>query len=331
MMPRSPYSPFPLLRLALEYRRALLGVPLGAALVAIAVGLVLGASYRAESSFKPQAEGSELARFSGLASQLGINLPAAMGESAESLDFYARLTRSRALLGGVVQREYPLDDGPGTLVEHYGQGGGTESQRLLRTVERLSADVQAQLDASSGVVTVRTKAKSAALAEQINRAILDEVNRFNLEVRQTQASAERQFVEGQVAQAQQELQAAEAELSAFMERNRRFEEWPQLRFEAARLQRRVDLQQQVYTTLVQARERSRLDEVRNTPVITILDPPEGSAKRKRGLLTKAVLGAVLGLTVVLSWIFLREYTGRLRREYPEEYEQLRSAAPRVRA
>ena len=329
MMPRSPYSPFPLVRLLLEHRRALLGVPFAAALVAVVVGLVMGATYRAESSFKPQAEGSDLARFSGLASQLGINLPAAMGESGESLDFYARLTRSRALLGAVAQREYPLPKGRGSLLEYYDAGGRSPEERLLKTVEELAGDLQVQADMNSGVIGIRTRARGAALAEQVNRAILDEVNRFNLEVRQTQASAERQFVEGQVAQAQQELQAAEAELGAFMERNRRYEEWPQLRFEAARLQRRVDLQQQVYTTLVQARERSRLDEVRNTPVITILDPPEGSAKRKRGLLTKAVLGAVLGLVLVLSWIFLREYTGRLRREYPEEYEQMRAAAPKV--
>jgi alpha-tubulin suppressor-like RCC1 family protein/capsule polysaccharide export protein KpsE/RkpR len=331
MTERSTYSPFPLIDLALDNAKLLIGVPLAAAVFAVLLGLVTGGRYNAESSFKPQSEQGELARFSGLAAQFGIDMPG--GARGESVDFYARLVRSRALLADVVRRDYDVGGEPArraSLIELYHVRGDGAAQ-LRKAVDKLTRNIAVDADLNAGVIAVRTRDRNGAVAEQVNRAILDEVNRFNLERRQSQAMAERRFVEAQVARSRDDLAAAEQELGAFMQSNRRYEEWPQLRFEAARLQRQVDLQQQVYTTLLQALERARLDEVRNTPVITILDHPEGSAKRARKLVQTAVLGGVLGLTLVLAFIFLRDYTNRLRSEYPEEYARVRGRRPWVAA
>jgi alpha-tubulin suppressor-like RCC1 family protein len=329
MTERPTYSPFPLINLALDNARLLIAVPLAAAVVAVLLGLLFGGRHTAHSSFRPQGDQQDLNRLSGLAAQFGIDVPG--GNRGESVDFYARLVRSRALLEDVVQREYLIDGSRrATLIELYDVPGSGATQ-LRRTVERLSRRVSVEADLNAGVVGIRTRDRSGSVAEQINRAILDEVNRFNLERRQSQASAERSFVEAQAARAREDLTKAEEELSLFMQTNRRYEEWPQLRFEAARLQRQVDLQQQMVMTLSQGLERARLDEVRNTPVITILDRPEGSAKRERKLFQKAVLGGVLGLTLVLAFLFLRDYTDRLRQQYPDEYARVRKRRPWVAA
>jgi alpha-tubulin suppressor-like RCC1 family protein len=324
MTERSTYSPFPLINLALDNARLIIGVPLAAAVVAVVIGLLMGGRYTAESSFRPQNEQTELNRLSGLAAQFGIDVPGGGGGGrGESVDFYTRLTRSRALLEDVARREYVIDGGrTATLVELYGMPG-SGAEQLRRTVEALTRNVAVDADINAGIVGIRTRDRRQDVSEQINRAILDELNRFNLERRQSRAAAERQFVEAEVTRARRDLAEAEEQLGAFMETNRRFEEWPQLRFEAARLQRQVDLRQQVFTSLTQALEQSRLEEVRNTPVVTIIDHPEGSSKRRRGLAQKAVLGAFLGLTLVLALLFAREYTRRLRQQYPEEYHRVR--------
>jgi alpha-tubulin suppressor-like RCC1 family protein/uncharacterized protein involved in exopolysaccharide biosynthesis len=329
-MSDSNYSPFPLINLAIDNARLLLAVPIAAAAIAVAFGLLFGGSYAAESSFKPQSEQSEVGRFSGIAAQFGIDVGG--GGTGESIDFYARLARSRALLEEVAQTEFivPETGRRATLVELYGQDGSDATQ-LRNTVDILARRVGVDTDINAGVVSVYTRATHASLAEQINRAILDGVNRFNLERRQSQAAAERRFVEAQVARARADLNRAEAEISEFMQSNRRYEEWPQLRMEAARLQRQVDLQQQVFTTLTQALERSRLDEVRNTPVITIIDQPEGSARRQRRLAQRALLGGLLGFTLIFTFIFLRDYASRLRRQYPEEFERIRQRRPWIAA
>jgi alpha-tubulin suppressor-like RCC1 family protein len=330
MNERSTFSPFPLINLALDNARLLIGIPLAAAVSAVVIGLLLGGRHTAESSFRPQNEQVEMNRLSGLAAQFGIEVPGS-GSRGESVDFYTRLARSRALLEDVSKREYRLGDGAtATLIELYDMPG-TGTEQLRRTVDALRRNVAVDADLNAGVVAIRTRDRRGGVAEQVNRAILDELNRFNLERRQSRATAERRFVEKEVARARQDLDAAESELGAFMQTNRRYEEWPQLRFEAAQLQRQVDLQQQVFTTLTQALEQARLDEVRNTPVITIIDHPEGSARRDRKLAQKAVLGFVLGLTLVLALLFVGEYTRRLREQYPEEFARVRRRTPWVTA
>lgn len=322
MSERPTYSPFPLINLALDNARLLIAVPVAAAVLAVVFGLLFGGKYVAESSFRPQVERADISRFSGLAAQFGLNIGGAAG--GESVDFYAHLARSRALLEDVARREYEVDGGSrkATLVELYdAPGAGAEQLRL--TVERLRRNLVIDADLNAGVVAIRTHAAQGPLAEQVNRAILDEVNRFNLERRQSRATAERSFVEAQVVRARQDLSTTEAELSAFMEANRRYDEWPQLRFEATRLQRRLDVQQQVYTSLIQELEQARLDEVRNTPVITIIDHPEGSAKRQRRLIQKGVLAGLLGLTLVAGYLFTREYMQRLEQQYPEDFARVR--------
>jgi len=94
------------------------------------------------------------------------------------------------------------------------------------------------------------------------------------DTRQSQAAAERGFTEERMAEAQEELRAAENELQRFLQNNRQFQNSPELVFQHDRLQRRVAMRQQVYTSLVQSYEQARIDEVPNTPVITVVEYAE---------------------------------------------------------
>src|SRR5207244_4476199 len=101
-------------------------------------------------------------------------------------------------------------------------------------------------------------------------------------------------LEGRSQEALTELRTAEQAMQDFLVRNRQYQNSPPLQFEASRLQRRIDLTQQVYTNLVQAYEQARVAEVRNTPVLTIIDKPEGSAQPSVRLRTLGILGVLLG-------------------------------------
>src|SRR5262249_435769 len=60
--------------------------------------------------------------------------------------------------------------------------------------------------------------------------------------------------------------------------------------------REVSMRQAVYTTLVQSYEAARIDEVRNTPVITVMEPPDVPAKADPRLaLLKSLLAGIVGL------------------------------------
>jgi hypothetical protein len=61
--------------------------------------------------------------------------------------------------------------------------------------------------------------------------------------------------------------------------------------------------------------------VRNTPVISVLDPPEGSARRDGSLVSNIIWGALAGAMLVLLLAFANEYATRERASNPADYEE----------
>ena len=90
----------------------------------------------------------------------------------------------------------------------------------------------------------------------------------------------------------------------FMQANRQWDNSPDLQFQHDRLQRDITLRQQVYTTLVQSFEQARIAEVRDTPVITVLQEPFFPPPDDDRLLLVGALGVVLGglAGIVLAFV-----------------------------
>jgi uncharacterized protein involved in exopolysaccharide biosynthesis len=299
-----------------------------AALVAILVVVVRGRTYVASAEFAPQSPRAGGSRLAGLAAQLGVDV--GLPVSGEPLQFYAALLQSRELLESTSLAEYRVIVGPGvqdslfgTLLDLLRVRGSDERDRSRNGVKRLSSNLTVDIDPRANIVTVKVTQPWPGLAEQVNRRVLDLVNDFNLKRRQSEAGAERRFVEGRMSEAQQELREAEDAYGRFLEANRLYQSSPQLVFQGSRLQRKVDLLQGVYATLAQAYEQARIEEVRNTPVITIVDSPEGSARPQRGLLRILLISSVLGVSAGVILAFLFENLARQRKANPGAYEELR--------
>ncbi|MGH7444110.1 MAG: hypothetical protein ACREKM_04500 [Longimicrobiales bacterium] len=321
------YSAYGVLNVLLAHARWFVIVPLITGVLAGVLTLVFGRPWLAESTFAPQSRGGSTARLAALASQFGVAIPG-MEETDASLDFYLRLAKSRVLLEEVALHDYAFaftpqsaDTARGNLLGLYEIEGDTEQQRLHAALGGLDETVEVSGDLNAGVITVRTYAPWAGLAVQINRALLDGIDGFNQKRRQSQAAAEREFLETRLMTARGELLTAENALSAFLESNRRYDDWPALRFQRDRLARQVDQSEQLVGSLVQAYEQARLQEVRNTPVIAVLDPPEGSARRDGSLIGNVVWGALAGAMLVLLLVFAREYATRERSANPADYEE----------
>lgn len=314
---------------AIRYRAVLIAFPALVAVVAVLLAVALR-DQRADSSFIPQGTGGGVSpRVLGIAAQFGIDVG---GEDGASPQFYATLLRSRGILTSVVEREFEVPADPSersgavreSLANILGVRGELDDERLLNAVDKLRGRLDVTTDLDASLVRVSVRAPWADLAEQVNRALLDGVSRFNQEVRQSNAAAERRFVQGRLEAARDELREAEDSVRGFFEANRQVQDSPRLLAEAARLQRQVDLAQSVYTTLAQALEQARIDEVRNTPVITVIDAPEGSARPSTPLAFAGILGLVLGLIVACGVVLLREYYRYERRLDPEAYGELRA-------
>jgi len=92
------------------------------------------------------------------------------------------------------------------------------------------------------------------------------------------------------------------------------------------------MQQQVYSSLAQAFEQARIDEVRNTPVLTLVDPPNLPAEPdRRWLLAKALLAALLGAMIGAFVALSRDFFGRTGDERPGPKSEHESESPLARA
>ncbi|MDB4915910.1 MAG: lipopolysaccharide biosynthesis protein, partial [Gemmatimonadetes bacterium] len=176
----------------------------------------------------------------------------------------------------------------------------TVVQKLLVAI---SSSVASRLD----VVSVNVTTGDPVLSKGMADAILAQLNRFNLQTLQSRASAERKFAEGRMNEVQGELRVAEDGLQRFLEDNRQQYLSPALEIEKARRGRKVDLLQQTFTTLATSFELARIDEVRDTPLITIIQRPAVPIRPDpRGVIGKAILALLMGLFLGSLLVLARE-------------------------
>ena len=170
-----------------------------------------------------------------------------------------------------------------------------EAARVLRD-EVVSVVTSRQ----SGVVTITARTRWPEVSTHVVRAIVDRVNSFNVNARQSRAKNERQFLEGRLGVARDSLKAAEADLVAFLENNRVTRDSPLLQMRLDGFRQAVALREGVVASLAQAYEQVRLREVRDVPVISVIEPPSPPARPDRRLLIyKATLGLLLGSLIGL--------------------------------
>jgi len=277
-------------------------------------------SYTTRSRFTPQQQQSNLSSLAGLASQFGLSGITPSLTGGQSVAFYEELLKSPQLLARLGETQYVFavedraDSIHGDLYQLYGIEGATKDKRTANMVDRLMTRIAVTTNVRASLVSVTVKAPFPELSKKINRRILELVSEFNLRTLQTIASEERMFAEQRMAAAREELLAAERSMQGFLERNRTYQSSPELVFAAARIQRRLDLQQQVYVTLSQSYEQARVAEVRSTPIITIVDPPELTATRSRNPVAMAFVALIAGLVSAvalgLALDMLEQWRGR---------------------
>jgi uncharacterized protein involved in exopolysaccharide biosynthesis len=328
---RDEISLLALLNVALRRRRLVAGLALLLSLIVGVTLLILPRWYTANSSFIVQARKLPT-NISGLAAQFGLALPGA--DASQSPAFYQDLLDSREILSAVVDTPLTFlsDSGLVTMrVEDILRTHGrTPALRREATIKRLGSLVSGSNDVKTGIVSLSASTHSAGASAAINRRLLDLLNAFNLSTRQSQASAERKFTERRLEEVRQQLEAAEDDLRRFNQRNRDYRNSPELTLEQDRLNRAVTLRQQVYTTLAQAFEQAKIEEVRDTPVITVLQQPEPPVRPdSRQLVLKVIFavfaGGLIGLLIAMVQETMRQSRVSGGGDF-EEFDRLRRAA-----
>jgi uncharacterized protein involved in exopolysaccharide biosynthesis len=313
----------------LRQRKLILWVTLLCTGVSLVVALNRPTRFTSSASFIPEiAEGGRASGASALAQQFGLSLGSSGAE--RSPQFYANLLTSKEILRQVVTRSYslsPSEDGPVKvdLITHFEVAGETDELGIERATKGLADRLSISRDRETGIIGFSITMSDPILAQSVATALIEQLTDFDLVARQSQANAERVFTEGRLIQLTNELEEAEDGLKNFLLENRSFVNSPTLQFEHDRLQRTVSMRQELVTSIAQAFENARIEEVRNTPVITMIELPRVPAIRDaKGRIGILVMGIVAGLIFGVFLAFLWNYREKRSMQEDPKLDELSS-------
>jgi tyrosine-protein kinase Etk/Wzc len=298
-------SLFQVLAFLLRNRRLIAGWAFAGFALAVVLTLLTHRTWTARAAFVAENEDRTAGALASLAGQFGVTVPTQ--NPNESPEFYRELILSRPILSAVAAEPITLGDQRGLAeilrVTPYGDAKPEdEVARVLR--EGVVAVVTSR---QSGLVTVTARTRWPEVSTHLVRSILDEVNSFNINARQSRAKNERQFLEQRLQVARDSLDVAEAGLVSFLQNNRGVDNSPLLQMQLDELRQVVTMREGLVASLAQAYEEARLREVRDLPVISIVEPALPPVRPdRRMLLYKAALGLMFGLLLGVGAGLLRE-------------------------
>jgi uncharacterized protein involved in exopolysaccharide biosynthesis len=315
------------LNVAVQRRTMIALVSLALAALVGTVTLFQPREYIATAGFMPGRGAARTSNLTDLLAQGAAGVRLSGGGDAE---FYADLVLSRGVLAPLVTHRYEAGDPrpwSGDLLELMDVRNKAGEEAIREGVRALRRRMTVEVARTSGVVQFAVRLPHPIVAAEVAAGILDGVNNYDRELRREMARSEREFLERRLAEQRQHLLDSEHALSHFYERNRQMlrpgeYRGPELMAEEARLQRQVTLNQQLYLSLAQTLEHSRLEEVRTTPLIMVVERPEGFVMpNPRGTVRNAIIAFLVGAMGAVLVAFLQERVRETRAAGAGEYQQ----------
>ena len=178
----------------------------------------------------------------------------------------------------------------------------------MDAVSILSSMVEVSEDVTTGIITLLVSASEPKLASDIAEVFILELNRHQEQYNKAKTSKTRKFIQERIIETEKDLSNAEESLKDFMDSNRRIENSPALQLQRDRLAREVSVLIGVFTTLKQQLETTKIEEVKDSDYVIVLDPPitpqTRSAPEKKKLV---IFSGILGLFLSLFLIYIKSY------------------------
>ena len=251
------------------------------------------------------ASGGSNSSLSGLAAQFGINVASSQTGGQW---IYPELIKSRIIAKKMLKRKFDS--------KKYGKQksllqlltyknskpkGDTETLRL-EGIKFFLNMVGISKNNESSIITISIESFEPLIARDIVTALLEEIEKHQKLYQNRKISETREFIEGRIVDVQKELNKAEEELKIFRSSNRRIENSPALKLEQERFSRDVIVLTGVFTTLKQQLENAKIEEVRDSENIIIIDPPDiplqrSKPKRKQSVVLSGIFGLFIGCII----------------------------------
>lgn len=249
-------------------------------LVALVVALVLPKYYKSTAVILPQTDRGTLSGLSGLsdlASMAGLSI----NGDVPLAQLYPSIILSEAVLRNVIFTKYEtsLVEGPADLIRIFDIDEGDERRDFEEALEQLRKNLDIVADRRTNVASVSIETRDPELSAKIVNTITQELDRFLRTKQTTSASEQRHWIELRLVEVKAQLDSSENNLREFREKNRRVTDSPKLLLEQERLIREVTINSTVYLELNKQLEIAKIEEVKNIPIVTVMDPGRPAGKK----------------------------------------------------
>ena len=273
-----------------------------AVLVGIIIALFLPKLYKTSFSFFPNsssAGGMESVRSVAVSIGLGIS-----GMDAEGYDL-TNIVNSDRVKRNIVKNKWSskkFNENIG-LVHYWGIPDRTslnpldwfmqlvyfifsipqEENELLHekiAINKFSSRYTVTKNNLTGLITIDLWMEEPQLTQDIAELFLEEIKSYVFEIEFANASQQKTFIEERIYQVKKDLTENEEKLKSFREKNRNISV-PELLLQEDRLKREVLINTQVYITLQEQLELTKIQEIGQKDPIFSLDTPQFPPKKDR--------------------------------------------------
>ncbi len=236
--------------------------------------------YEAEISLYPAKSDMNqgLGQFQSLATNLGVN----SFESDQNFNI-PDVVKSRLIANKVIQKSWTLKSGEITNLlsiwklhpkKSFFSLISSSADSLVITekgIKKLKKHIKVFEDRASGLIRISTTFEDPQISASIANFIGNEVEYYIQKENSAQSTKEKLFISERLFIVKSELESSELKLKDFKERNRGYENSPELFMVFSQLLREVEAKKEVYLTLQQQLELARIEEVKKSPILHILD------------------------------------------------------------
>lgn len=242
-------------------------------------------------------------------------------------EYYAGLLKRSLFLERIAKRKFFSKKlGKGVdLISYYGTEDDDAGGKLLRTARIIGGNLEASTHPRTKVITVSYSTGEPELSAAIVDSFLEELIKYNQDIRNTKAKQNREFIEDQLEENRKLLKDAEAKLADFTAKNKKIVT-PDLEIELDRLKRNVKVQEEVFITLKRQLELAKIEEQEKKPAIEIIEKAsiplfKSFPRTKRSV----ILSGIVSFIFFIGLAFILEYISKINPEsegYKEFFKHL---------
>ncbi len=217
----------------------------------------------------------------GFASQFGISIPSQYEETDFlSADMYPAIVKSRTLAKIVLNRKFNSEESDtkisllSILTDPVDFKNTDSSKVIAKKIKYFTEEiVNISQSPETPLYTLQVLTDDPLLSAQIAKAVIEELDTLQMEFKSHSVMQKKEFIEDRIEDVKIELRKAETALKEFREQNKQISYSPSLLLEQERLERETQVQTEIYISLKQQYETVKIEEVKETSFVQVLDEP----------------------------------------------------------